>query len=252
MKSDAAFLRLFLWEPDDLTPGEIRTLLDKELGKAEPDPVLIEYYLDALDEAGRNIPAAPAKIRRFTLKSAVAAAAAALLLVFGVSAAAAVLQGDLPGVLIRLYNDRIRVGHTDEDTAADEAYAFADSALGQDLAAHGISPVLLPEGLVNGAYTVDRLDYEATDLINSANIRFSNGKISGSVHISVYADGAALPVTDYSDAENVSLLQTDRIECCIFDQAGHTVVDFSDGRTVYSVLLTGDRAAAKAFAESIK
>ena len=110
----------------------------------------------------------------------------------------------------------------------------------------------LSDPAADGTYTVDSVQYEKTELIQSANIRFSAGKTTGTLVISVYADGAALPVTDYAGAEDAVALQTDRITCYLFTQAGHTVIDFSDGQTVYSVVMNADRETAAAFAQTIQ
>ena len=69
--------------------------------------------------------------------------------------------------------------------------------------------------------------------------------------ISVYADGAVLPVTDYGAAKDATVLQTDRITCYLFTQAGHTVIDFSDGQTVYAIVMNADRETAAALAQTI-
>ncbi len=249
MTYDLAYLRLFQREPEDLTRAELRRLLDAELAKADPDTELIEYYLDALGSPVPRVNPAPAR-RWFGLKPALAAAIAILLLLFGVTAAAAVLRPELFDPLVRFYNDRIRVAHTDEAAAAE--YAFSETALAKDLAAHGISPVLLPEALVNGTYHVDAPEYDITELIRSANIRFSYGDTQGTLVIGVYAPGAALPDTDYEAAGNVETLDTGSIVCRIFDQPDHTVIDFSDGRTVYTVILEADHAQAVRFAEGIR
>ena len=249
MTYDRAYRSLFRPDPEDLTRPEIRRLLDAALGEPEPDTELIEYYLDALRGPAPRATPAPAR-RWFGLKPALAAAIAVLLLLFGVTAATAVLRPELFDPLVRFYNDRIRIGHADEASAGE--YAFSGSALAKDLADHGITPVLLPEALVNGTYHVDAPEYDITELIRSANIRFSDGNTRGTLVIGVYAPGAALPDTDYEAAENVETLDTGSIVCRIFDQPDHTVIDFSDGRTVYTVLLEGDREAAVRFAESIR
>ena len=112
--------------------------------------------------------------------------------------------------------------------------------------------MLLPQALTDGTFTVDAVQYETTELIKSANIRFSSGKTAGTLVISIYADGATLPVTDYGAAKDATVLQTDRITCYLFTQAGHTVIDFSDGQTVYAVIMNGSREEAAAFAQTIR
>lgn len=249
MGSDRAYLRLFQTDDRILTQPEIRRLLDDELTKDDPDTELIEYCLDALEER-RSLPPTPAKLRRFSVRTAAAVAAVFLVLVGSVTAAASFLNIDLFDPLVRLYNDRIRIGHSGESD--EQGCALADTPLAKTLAENGITPVLLPKALTDGTYTVDSVQYEKTELIQSANIRFSAGKTTGTLVISVYADGAALPVTDYAGAEDAVALQTDRITCYLFTQADHTVIDFSDGNTVYSIILNGSRETAVALAETIQ
>ncbi len=248
MVSDRAYLRLFQMDEQILTQSEIRRLLDDELTKDDPDTELIGYCLDALDE-GKALPPAPVRIKRFSVKTAAAMAAVFLVLIGSVTAAASFLNIDLFDPLVKLYNDRIRIGHSGETDGP--GYALADTPLAKTLAENGITPVLLPKALTDGTYTVDSVQYEKTELIQSANIRFSAGKTTGTLVISIYADGAALPVTDYAGAEDAVALQTDRITCYLFAQAGHTVIDFSDGQTVYSIIMNADRETAAALARTI-
>ena len=249
MGSDRAYLRLFQTDDSILTQSEIRRLLDDELTKDDPDPELIEYCLDALEER-RILPQTRVKIKRFSVRTAAAIAAVFLVLVGSVTAAASFLNIDLFDPLVKLYNDRIRIGHGGD--TGEQGCALADTPLAKALAENGITPVLLPKALTDGTYTVDSVQYETTELIRSANIRFSAGKTTGTLVISVYADGAALPVTDYAGAEDAVALQTDRITCYLFTQAGHTVIDFSDGQTVYSVVMNADRETAASFAQTIQ
>ena len=74
MVSDRAYLRLFQMDDRILTQSEIRRLLDDELTKDDPDTELIGYCLDALDER-EFLPPMPVTIKRFSVKTAVAAAA---------------------------------------------------------------------------------------------------------------------------------------------------------------------------------
>ena len=249
MVSDRAYLRLFQPDRYALTKPEIKRLLDEELTKNDPDTDLIGYCLDALDEMNRTT-RAPLKIKRFSAKTAAALAAVFLILLCSMTASAAFLDIDLFDPLVKLYNDRIRIGHNGGST--EEEYALSGTDLAKTLAENGITPVLLPKALTDGTYTVDSVQYETTELIKSANIRFSSEKTAGTLVINVYADGAALPVTDYGEAKDAAALQTDRITCYIFTQADHTVIDFSDGRTVYSVIMNCSREEAVALAQSIQ
>ena len=248
MVSDRAYLRLFQMDEQILTQSEIRRLLDEELTKDDPDTELIGYCLDALDE-GKALPPAPVRIKRFSVKTAAAMAAVFLVLIGSVTAAASFLNIDLFDPLVKLYNDRIRIGHSGESD--EQGYALADTPLAKTLAENGITPVLLPKALTDGTYTVDSVRYEKTELVKSANIRFSAGKTAGTLVISVYAANAPLPVTDYGEAKDAAALQTDRITCYLFTQAGHTVIDFSDGQTVYSIVMNADRETAAALARTI-
>ena len=249
MVSDRAYLRLFQTDQLILTKSEIERTLDEELTKDDPDTDLIGYCLDALDEMNRTT-RVPLKIKRFSVRTAAAIAAIILVLFCGATATAAFLNVDLFDPLVKLYNDRIRIGHN--GVSADETYALSETPLAKALAENGIAPVLLPKALTDGTYTVDSVQYEKTELIQSANIRFSSSKTEGTLVISVYADDAALPVTDYAGAEDAVALQTDRITCYLFAQEGHMIIDFSDGQTVYSVVMNADRETAAAFAQTIQ
>ena len=249
MVSDRAYLRLFQTDQLILSKSEIERALDEELAKDDPDTDLIEYCLDALDEMKIRMPA-PLKIKRFSVRTAAAIAAVFLVLLCGVTATAAFLNIDLFDPLVKLYNDRIRIGHTGGPAAG--GFALSETDLAKTLAENGITPVLLPKALTDGTYTVDSVQYEKTELIQSANIRFSSVKTAGTLVINVYADGASLPVTDYGKAKDATALQTDRITCYIFTQADHTVIDYSDGQTVYSIIMNCSREEAVALAQSIQ
>ena len=249
MVSDRAYLRLFQTDQFILSKSEIERALDEELTKADPDTDLIEYCLDALDEMNRTT-RAPLKIKHFSVRTAAAIAAVFLILLCSMTAMAAFLNIDLFDPLVKLYNDRIRIGHNGGSTVED--YALSETSLAKELAENGITPVLLPKVLTDGTYTVDSVQYESTELIKSANIRFSFEKTAGTLVISVFADDAALPVTDYGEAKDAAALQTDRITCYIFSQADNTVIDFSDGRTVYSIIMNCSRDTAVALAQTIQ
>ena len=249
MVSDRAYLRLFQTDQLILTKSEIERTLDEELTKDDPDTDLIGYCLDALDEMNRTT-RVPLKIKRFSVRTAAAIAAIILVLFCGATATAAFLNIDLFDPLVKLYNDRIRIGHN--GVSADETYALSETPLAKALAENGIAPVLLPKALTDGTYTVDSVQYETTELIKSANVRFSSGKTTGTLVISVYADGAALPVTDYGEAKDAAALQTDWGTCYIFTQADNTIIDFSDGQTVYSIIMNCSREEAVALAQSIQ
>lgn len=249
MVSDRAYLRLFQTDQFILSKSEIERALDEELTKADPDTDLIEYCLDALDEMNRTTQA-PLKIKRFSVRTAAAIAAVFLILLCSMTAAAAFLNIDLLDPLVKLYNDRIRIGHNGGSTVED--YALSETSLAKELAEKGITPVLLPKVLTDGTYTVESVQYETTELIKSANIRFSSGKTEGTLVISIYADGAALPVTDYGEAKDAAALQTDWGTYYIFTQANNTIIDFSDGRTVYSIIMNCSRDTAIALAQTIQ
>ena len=248
MDPDRAFLALFQPAPDDLKPEEIRSLLEKELASQDPDAELIGFCLDALSEPRPG--AVSRNPRHPRLKAAALAAAVLALLLFGLTAAAAVLRPDFADPLVRLFEDRLRVGHAEEPVSG--GFALLDTALAKALAENGFPEVLLPRALTDGTFRVKKVTCETTALVKSANIRFSSGKTKGTLVISVYAPDAPLPVTDYANAENVAAFGTARIEGCVFTQAGEEVLDFSDGRTVYTVILNGTREEALAFAETIQ
>ena len=249
MLQDRAYLRLFRSDPNDLTQAEIRRLLDEESDKNDPDTELIEYCLDALNEKikKRNL---SGTTKRFSLKTAAAAAAILLILLFCGTAAASFLNIDLFDPLVNLYTDRIRIGHSSESVSAD--FSLTDTSLAKSLAENGISPVLLPKALTDGTYTVDSVEYENTQLIRSANIHFSDNKTDGTMVISIYAADASLPVTDYKNAKNAEAFQTGRISCYIFKLENNIVIDFSDGRTIYSIIMNSDRDTAAALAQTIQ
>ena len=63
---------------------------------------------------------------------------------------------------------------------------------------------------------------------------------------------ASKQATAAPEAKDAAALQTDRITCYLFTQAGHTVIDFSEGQTVYSIIMNADRETAAAFAQTIQ
>ncbi|MBQ6420742.1 MAG: hypothetical protein IJK02_06710 [Clostridia bacterium] len=254
MTADKAYLRLFQYDEDDLSSAEIRQLLDAELSDPDPDTDLIEACLDALDGAGIRSAALKGKTKRISVKTAAIAAAAVFLLLLCCAAATAKLAPGIFGPFVDYYNDRIRIGHeteTDPDPST-AVYALLDTPLAKQLAQHGISPVLLPKELTDGKYDLDDVRYEATEIVNSANIRFSGGKTEGTLIISTYGEASALPVMDYESAVNAEILETERFTAYLFTQGSSTVVDFSYGNALYSIIFDGDRDAAVSFAGSMQ
>ncbi len=248
MRKKKAFRQMLRADAAEMNTADVRRLLDAELEKSEPDPTLVEACLDALSPADGGGAGQTAR-RRIPVRAALIAAAAAVLLALSTLAAGAVFRVDLFGTLVELYRDRIRIGHTEEWNT--EVYALSNTALAKELAAHGIAPVLLPAALTDGTCTVDGVQVEETELIVSANVLFHAGRVSGSMVISVYGEGAALPVTDYAQAEDVKVLCCGEIPVYVFSQAGNAVIDYADGRTVYTVILDGNLDDAVRLAETI-
>ncbi|MCR5041136.1 MAG: hypothetical protein K6C36_03410 [Clostridia bacterium] len=243
-----AYLGLFRPGPDDLSEPDIRALLDAELEKEDPDTDLIEYCLDALEEP---LPLLPARRASHAPRRALLIAAAVVLLtMLGAAAAASAIRPELWNSLVRLYSDTFRIGHPDKSGTG--GYELGETELALRLASLGVSPVLLPEALTDGTCTVDSVTGERTDFITSATVTFSSEELRGTMFIAVYAEGAALPVMDYAGAKDAEPLHTDRIDGFIFSQGDGVVIDFSDGRTVYSIVIDSTREAALDLAQGIR
>lgn len=250
MNETKAYLRLFRPDPADLTARELGELIDLELEKEEPDADLIELCLDALS-ARKNVKAPTSVLRYRAVRIALAAALSCLLL-FGAAAAAGQLLGfDLPGGIVEFFDDRIRI-HTGKSANTVPSAALPDAALAEALSAHGLADVHLPAAFFAEGVSLGEPGFETQDFITSATVPVSSKDLRGTIVLTRYADGSALPPVDYPGAAQPQHIVVSGIDVFVFGNAEGSVITYTVGRTVYTLALDCGAAAAAEIAATVK
>lgn len=247
----------------DLPKEELEHIIEEELEKPENemDADLIEYCLDALNEAESNnkvnINAERTsdlknKKNRKTLKKFfIIAAAIAILAVGSLSVFAAVSDVSILDGLVELYNKYIVIRF---DKSYDEAdhYELLGTELAQELKENGIYPVLLPEALLSEESQITEIEYQSGDVHISANISFVYGKEKGFVSITIYEPIVEIGEAELPDAKYVTTIEINGIQVHIFEQNKKGMIEFKDGQTVYTIISSMNVEQTIEFAKTIK
>lgn len=245
-----AYLRLFRYESEDLTPRQIRRMIERELKKPAPDADLIEYGLDALAARGKPAAARPVPLPR-AARFALAAALIALLLFGAAAAAVTVFDFDPLQKIVAFYDDRIRVFTGPAASTVPEA-PIPDAALAASLAAHGFADVHLPAAFFADPYVLSAPVYQQTELLSAARVGVTGGSVTCSVVITQYAETVALPAVEYPAAANAVHVSANGIDVFVFESGEGSVLTYVVGRTVHTVVLNCAVAAAAEIARTVR
>ena len=164
-------------EENLLSKEELDLLINAELAKPEEemDTKLIDYCLKALqafnndDKKERDGEIKTKKKKRVLTRIIAIAAAVAVIIAGAVSASTGMHKTNVKEGIVEFYRDYIQINFSGSENRKQE-FKSSDSKLIKELADNGISPVVLPEALLSEDYKIERLEYEDTEYIKSANI----------------------------------------------------------------------------------
>lgn len=244
----------------DLSKDEIRNLIKQEVEKG-PDAMDTEYIdfcfelLKSKDEAGSENKKKSIKLKKPLL---IAAAIIVVIMVPVLTVSADLFNFTIPKNLADAVDGNALVDYNLEnaDTSAD-GYALTDTDLYKELAAHGITPVTLPEYLTNGNCTITEISFDTdhTNIVTFAYIYFEYNGCSGSLDISQYSEDVEnAMIEEYMDVKSGQIIRVNGMDVMVIEQKNHYCsVRYKDALTQYDFFLRDcDLDTALEFAKSIK
>lgn len=113
--------------------------------------------------------------------------------------------------------------------------------------------MVLPEALLSEDYKIERLEYEDTEYIKSANIMLKQKRKKVNITISRYDEAIGLPDMEYMNTEGLEKITVDGVDVYVIirddDYKGITYVDRD---MYYSIVAEWDIETALEIAKTIK
>ncbi len=245
----------------DLSSEDIRKLIEAEVSKDE-DKIDAEYIdlcfeLLSMKEESEKATEAVRKPQRKVLKTLVLAAVIAAILISALTVIASVLNFDIPEKIAQLDGDNayFDLNYEFADTTAD-GYSLLETELAKTLAAKGVSPITVPEEIVNGNST----DFEYENLNSDSSINISiciyfkyKGMYSECLirHFSREHDW-----TGYSVLRGViqgEMIKANGLDVLVIEQKSFTTIKYKNNLTEYLIRIEGlEFEEALEFAKTIK
>ena len=247
-------------EENLLSKEELDLLINAELAKPEEemDTELIDYCLKALqafnndDKKERDGEIKTKKKKRVLTRIIAIAAAVAVIITGAVSASTGMHKTNVKEGIVEFYRDYIQINFSGSENRKQE-FKSSDSKLIKELADNGISPVALPEALLSEDYKIERLEYEDTEYIKSANIMLKQKRKKVNITISRYDEAIGLPDMEYMNTEGLEKITVDGVDVYVIirddDYKGITYVDRD---MYYSIVAEWDIETALEIAKTIK
>ena len=253
------FLKIINDSENLLSREELDALINAELAKPaeEMDAELIESCLNAvkeMDNGAEREGEKKAKKKKHVLRRIIAVAAAvAVLVAGGVSYSSGKHMTNVKEGIVEFYKDYIRINFEDSEKSKKKEYKVSDSELIKTLAHDGISPVVLPEALLSEDYKIERLEYEDTEYIKTANIMLKKKRKKVSIAIEIYDEVIGVPDSEYPGAEGLEKLTIDGIDVYVITRDDdYKIISYVDGNTYYSISAEWDMKTALEIAKTIK
>ena len=231
-------------EENLLSKEELDLLINAELAKPE------EFNND--DKKERDGEIKTKKKKRVLTRIIAIAAAVAVIIAGAVSASTGMHKTNVKEGIVEFYRDYIQINFSGSENRKQE-FKSSDSKLIKELADNGISPVVLPEALLSEDYKIERLEYEDTEYIKSANIMLKQKRKKVNITISRYDEAIGLPDMEYMNTEGLEKITVDGVDVYVIirddDYKGITYVDRD---MYYSIVAEWDIETALEIAKTIK
>lgn len=265
MLTDKEFLSFIIDKSlDGSLEEKLNRIIDEEMEKseAEMDTELIEYCLNTLSkldakandtEEKKGNGDSHGKHIKLKFKKVIAIAAAiAVLLVGTLSVSAVVFDVNFFDGIVELYNNYIRINFDKTDDKSYE-YQLLGTELAKELADNGFNEVLLPEAFFSEYYEIQKMEYDVTEVVITANITFNYANKHGYINISKYSMQEIVPDVEFlnvtSNIEELTIGNT-TVYCFMQDEA--TAITYRDGLSIYFIQIPLNLDNAIEFAKTIK
>lgn len=175
-------------------------------------------------------------------RSLLIAALVSMVCMFTLSASAKAFDFRIDDALLSVFNkDTVKLDFGQAKTQP-EQYSDERNALVQELKENGISPVNLPEALINGDWQIGEITYDKQVSSNVATIEISNEKYKqrGGIVMTYFSD---FPSDGFADiileSETGEQLTINGVDVLIIKQKKYTVVKYDDvnSQIRYSIML---------------
>lgn len=240
----------------DLSVDRIKVLIEVELSKDES--LVDTEYIDSCFKLLSIKESDNVKYRKSIkpTKSLWIAAAVLVVLISAVTVSAQVFNFNIPQKIAQLINGnaQIDINLKDADTTADD-YALINSDLAKEIAKYGITPVTLPEYLVNGNCKIKAVENISTDktISSDLSIDFEYEDRYGYLVVSKFAEEYDW-VGDETVKDVISgqMININGMDVLLFEQKNSCTIEYKDNLTVYNIYLECDLETAIKFTKSIK
>lgn len=251
-------------ESVSLPKEELKRIIDEELEKneSEMDSELIEYCLDALEEAERTNNKtsekgeSDGKRRIINFRKALTVAVAAVAVIVGTITASAVFSESFRDDIVEIYDDYIGFHFEKSDEKADK-YEMLNSDLAKELEENGFSPLLLPEAALSEDFEVKNVTYEDLPGLSIANIDFKYKRKKGSIIINkreaMNEEGERAESLQYpTNSGRIEKIDSNGISIYIIEQSRNSVIVYQDGVMRYDIFFSASFEKTLDFAKTIK
>ena len=111
----------------------------------------------------------------------------------------------------------------------------------------------MPEALLSEDYKIERLEYEDTEYIKSANIMLKQKRKKVNITISRYDEAIGLPDMEYMNTEGLEKITVDGVDVyVIIRDDDYKVITYVDRDMYYSIVAEWDIETALEIAKTIK
>ena len=242
----------------------LNRIIDEEMEKSEEEmnTELIEYCLDKLNKLESETPDTEEKKGNgdpngkrinFKFKKVIAIAAAIAVFLFGtLSVSAFVFDVNLFDGIVEIYNDYIRINFDKTNDKADN-YQLLGTELAKELADNRFDKVLLPEDFFSEYYEIQKIEYDVTEVVITANITFKNENKHGYINISKYSMQEIVPDVEFLNVtSNIEELTIGKTTVYCFMQDDSAAITYRDGLSIYFIQIPLNLDDAIEFAKTIK
>lgn len=238
----------------DLSSDDIKALIEAEVSKGgeKADTDYIDLCFELLEIKNKNI--VPLSGKTKSPKALLIAAVVAVLTVSLLTASA--YYFNIPENIAKLVNGdaEVDINLDNADTTAD-GYALLESEFAKQLAENGISPVTVPEKMLDDDCVLYNIEYPETDKSFSrvflADMKYKG--FYGNVRITQSAED--FEKAGYNIKRNVisgQMINVNGMDILIFERKDSVSVEYKDNLTEYHIYLECDLETALEFADSIK
>lgn len=252
-------------ESVSLPKEELKRIIDEELEKneSEMDSELIEYCLDALEEAERTNNnktsekgESDGKRRIINFRKALTVAVAAVAVIVGTITASAVFSESFRDDIVEIYDDYIGFHFEKSDEKADK-YEMLNSDLAKELEENGFSPLLLPEAALSEDFEVKNITYEDLPETITVKIDFKYNRKNGYITIdkkeAMNEEGKRAESLQYpTNSGRIEKIDSNGISIYIIEQGDGASIVYQDGITRYHIYCHLRFEKAVDFAKTIK